>query len=331
MWWEKIRPMFLRGDAEEAHERVVRLLEKVPLASVRRVPRLPVTAMGLRFRHPLGMAAGFDKDARVVPALQRLGFAFVEAGTVTPRPQEGNPRPRLWRVKKQQALVNALGFPSEGAEAVRKRLEKLRAEKTATIPVGINIGKNRETPLSEAADDYVSVLKTLYEWGDFFVVNVSSPNTPGLRDLQSIDSLRRLLESVMRCMTACGGKPLLVKIAPDLADEDVVEIGKLAKEIGLSGLVAANTTVRRELGGSEAAQYETGGLSGPPLFSRTCELIRLLRGELRSDQTIIAVGGISSSDDVRRCLDLGADLVQVYTAFIYLGPHCASKLLRDIQ
>lgn len=327
--------LFLR-DPEMAHESALRLLSALqdsPAGSALlralagRVSTAPVQTMGLEFAHPLGIAAGFDKDARCVLALQELGFAFVEVGTVTPRPQGGNPRPRLWRFPEAEALVNALGFPGEGMEAVRVRLDSLRESGVLRIPVGVNIGRNKDTSGDQVASDYIEVLDHLHDVADFFVVNVSSPNTAGLRDLQAVEKLHPLLGALMERNHARGAKPLLVKIAPDLADDDVIAIGRLAHELALSGVVAGNTTIRRDLV-SRAATLDRGGLSGAPQFPRTVELVRLLRAELAEHQTLIAAGGISSSDRLARLLSLGTNLCEVYTAFIYLGPRCVKRLLK---
>jgi dihydroorotate dehydrogenase len=336
MFYSLLRPFLFLRDAEIAHESAVQLLSGLqdrPTGSALlralagRIPSAPVQTMGLEFAHPLGMAAGFDKDARCVIALQELGFAFVEVGTVTPRPQPGNARPRLWRFPEAEALVNALGFPGEGMEAVRVRLDALRESGELRIPVGVNIGKNQDTADDQVTGDYVAVLDHLHGVADFFVVNVSSPNTPGLRDLQAIEKLRPLLDTLMQRNHARGTKPLLVKIAPDLADEDVVAVGQLAKELDIAGVVAGNTSLRRDVV-PHAASLDRGGLSGAPQFPRTVELIRLLRAELAQLQTLIAVGGISSPDRLDRVLSLGADLAEVYTAFIYLGPRCARRLVK---
>ncbi len=290
-------------------------------------PAQPVEAMGLRFCHPLGIAAGFDKDARAALAVQELGFSFVEVGTVTPRPQPGNDKPRIWRFPEAKALVNALGFPGEGMERVGERLLKIRARGLVTIPLGINLGKNKDTAAEDAVQDYRAVLEYLYEFGDYFVVNVSSPNTAGLRDLQGLATLRPLLASLMERTTARGGKPLLVKIAPDLADEDVCAIGCLTRELGMAGVVAGNTTIQRDLV-PRAATLERGGLSGAPQFMRTRKLVALLRSELAATQTLIAAGGIFNHDQLVECQMLGAKLAQVYTAFIYHGPRCARKIVQ---
>ena len=327
--------LFLR-DPEVVHESALRLLSGLQdspagaallRALAGRGRAAPVQTMGLEFMHPLGIAAGFDKDARCVLALQELGFACVEVGTVTPRPQGGNPRPRLWRFPEAEALVNALGFPGEGMEAVRVRLDALRESGFLRIPVGVNIGRNKDTSSDGASSDYVEVLDHLHDVADFFVVNVSSPNTAGLRDLQAVDKLRPLLGALTERNHARGARPLLVKIAPDLADDDAIAVGRLARELGLAGIVASNTTVRRDLV-PRAAALDRGGLSGAPQFPRTVELVRLLRAELADYQTLITAGGISSSDRLTRVLSLGANLAEVYTAFIYRGPRCVKRLLK---
>jgi dihydroorotate dehydrogenase len=282
--------------------------------------------MGLTFVHPLGVAAGFDKNAIAVLALQELGFSHVEVGTVTPRPQEGNPKPRVWRFPEAEALVNALGFPGEGMKIVGERLRVLRASGRLRIPVGINVGKNRDTRFEDAVNDYLAVMDELHDVGDYFVINVSSPNTPGLRDLQAIEYLRPLVEAVSRRVLHLGQTPLLLKIAPDLADREIAEIARLCKELAWAGIVAGNTTIRRELVHG-ATGLDRGGLSGEPLYPRTLEMIRLLRQHLAPEQVIIAAGGISSASRLQECLSAGANLAQVYTAFIYSGPQCARRLL----
>ncbi|HEY3296986.1 MAG TPA: quinone-dependent dihydroorotate dehydrogenase [bacterium] len=325
---------FLR-DAEAVHDSVLHLFERLQSNPQGRVflhgmagpPVLrPTTVMGLNFIHPLGIAAGFDKDARVTPALQELGFSYVEVGTVTPEPQPGNPKPRIWRFPEADALVNALGFPGEGMRRVGERLHAMRADGSLRIPVGINFGKNATTPVELALSDYKKVFEHLYDLGDYFVVNVSSPNTVGLRDLQAVEKLRPLLGELAEINAAAKSKPLLVKIAPDLADEDVVAIGRLSRELGLAGVVAGNTTIRHDLV-PRAVAITRGGLSGAPQFPRTRQLLTLLRSELSKDQTLMAAGGIDSPERLEECLTLGANLVQVYTAFIYHGPRCARKVL----
>lgn len=332
-----LRKIAFLQDAETAHRRALRLLERCQGSTPGRallramtgpIPDESVTVMGLRFRHALGLAAGFDKDAQVIPALQELGFSFLEIGTVTPRAQAGNPRPRLWRFPEAEALVNALGFPGLGMTAVGARLRRWRDTGRISVPVGINLGKNADTPLASAADDYAAVLEQLYDCGDYFVVNVSSPNTAGLRGMQAVERLRPLAGRLMEITVRRGGKPLLVKIAPDLADADIRAVGRLARELGMAGVVAGNTTINRALV-PRAARLERGGLSGAPQFPRTLELLTLLRAELAPEQLLIAAGGIHTAARLRECLAAGAGLVQVYTAFVYRGPRCVPRLLQE--
>ncbi len=331
--YELLRPILFAGDPEKIHDRVLAGLEVFgdgprgrSLISwfAGRVTPSPVQTMGLKFDHPLGLAAGFDKDARVLPALFALNFAYVEIGTVTPRPQTGNPKPRMWRFPEAQALVNAMGFPGEGMLSVKKRLIRCRERELLSRPVGINIGKNAATALDNAGEDYQSVLRELLEFGDYFVVNVSSPNTPGLRTLQQPDSLRSLLAPLMQISKSA--KPLLLKVAPDLADDDLVTAASVVRELGMAGIVCANTSIRREQV-SRAASLDRGGLSGNPVFSRMIECVKIVRRELPNESTVIAVGGIGSKDRVRQSLAAGANLLQIYTPFIYLGPRVVKKLL----
>lgn len=331
--YELLRPLLFSGDPEKVHDRVLTALEIAGESSRGRklLARIAgknsaasVRTMGLTFDHPIGLAAGFDKDARALPALFALNFAFVEIGTVTPRPQPGNPKPRMWRFPEAHALVNAMGFPGEGMHAVKRRLISLFERELITRPYGINIGKNATTPLEQASDDYQAVLRELLNFGDYFVVNVSSPNTPGLRTLQKPDSLRRLLFPLMQ-MTK-GNKPLLLKVAPDLTDDDLITAASVVTELGLAGMVCANTSIRREMV-PRAATLDRGGLSGSPIFPRTVECVSIVRQHLDKNATIIAAGGLDSPERVHFALSAGANLIQVYTPFVYLGPRVVKKLL----
>jgi dihydroorotate dehydrogenase len=339
-----------RLDAETAHRLGVgalALVQAVPgLAGLlRRRLRPPgdrglaVRAMGLDFASPLGVAAGFDKDARVPLALGALGFAFVEVGTVTARPQPGNPRPRLFRLPADRALVNRMGFNNEGAEAVARRLARLRrraAGMAARPVVGVNIGRSKAAAEDEAVADYVAGARRLGPLADYLVVNVSSPNTPGLRDLQSAARLRELLVAVREALDAAVPErrvPLLAKIAPDLADADVDAIADLALELRLDGLIATNTTTaRRGLRTSPAAVAAAGagGLSGAPLAPRALSVLRRLRAKVGNHLVLIAVGGVERGVDVDERLAAGATLVQAYTGFVYGGPRWPSQVLRDV-
>jgi dihydroorotate dehydrogenase len=322
--------------------------------AVIRVPAEPVQAMGLTFRNPLGLAAGFDKNAVGIDALAALGFGFVEVGTVTARPQPGNPRPRLFRLPEDRAVINRMGFNNDGAEAVARRLRaRLRrldrrdgrrrvnvrhdARRAHRPVLGINIGKSKVVPEDDeqaVLTDYATSARLLAPYADYLVVNVSSPNTPGLRSLQAVDRLGPLLDVVRRAADEAALRPipLCVKIAPDLADEDVVAIADLARDRELEALIATNTTISREglrTPPDEVATVGAGGLSGPLLRRRSMEVLRLLRTR-DPDTTIISVGGISSAEDVHERLRAGATLVQAYTGFVYGGPLWPRRVVRAL-
>ena len=276
--------------------------------------------MGLSFEGPFGLAAGFDKNAIAIRALGEIGFSHVEIGTVTAIPQSGNDAPRLFRLKKDRALINRMGFNNDGAEVIAKRLEKLRSSNQKLPVIGINIGKSRVVDVKDAVADYEKSAGLLAQYADYIAVNVSSPNTPGLRSLQEVASLRPILEAVI---AKSLGKPVLVKIAPDLADEDIVEVAKLAKELNLAGVIGTNTTISREnlaTSSEEIAAMGNGGLSGPPLNNRSLEVLKVLRKNLKPEQVVISVGGVETHEQLLERLNAGATLVQGYTGFIYQGP-----------
>ncbi len=330
-----------RTDPETAHVAAFRAIRAAqPLTRLvggrrSRVGRATTRRLlGLDFPGLLGVAAGFDKNGVGVDALANMGFAFVEVGTVTGEPQPGNPRPRLARLPADRAVVNRMGFNNDGAEVVARRLAARRLDRTghrAGVPVGINIGKTRAVPEEGAVGDYEKSTSLLAPHADYLVVNVSSPNTPGLRDLQAVERLEPLLRAVRRRAddVASAPVPLLVKIAPDLSDDDVLAVADLAVSLGLDGIVATNTTISREGLVSTPAQVEAagaGGLSGPPLRARATEVLRLLRGRVGPDLALIGVGGISTPEDARERLDAGADLLQAYTAFAYQGPWWPARM-----
>jgi dihydroorotate dehydrogenase len=292
-------------------------------------PRLAVSTLGLRFDSPFGMAAGFDKDGKAVRGLWQLGMGHIEVGTVTAVAQPGNPKPRLFRLIPDRAVINRMGFNNHGAAALAPRLRSVRARANRPM-VGANIGKSRVTELAAATEDYLISTRLLAPVSDYLAVNVSSPNTPGLRGLQELDVLRPLLVAVKG---AAGETPVLVKIAPDLTDEQAVKIAELAIACGLSGIIATNTTLERS-GLTTASEVVdaagAGGLSGAPLANRSRELLRVLRAAVPSDFCIISVGGVESADDVRGRLDAGATLVQGYTAFLYRGPLWAFDINRGL-
>lgn len=282
------------------------------------------------FKNPVGLAAGFDKDAKLIDELSTFGFGFIEIGTLTPKPQPGNDKPRLFRLPADQALINRMGFNNGGVVAAVERLKKRKS----SVIVGGNIGKNKVTPNENALDDYALCMDALYPVVDYFVVNVSSPNTPGLRELQEKEPLRKLLSFVKSRMAAnLKPKPVLLKIAPDLTVEQLDDVIEILKETKTDGVIATNTTISREGLATDKQTIEkigAGGLSGKPLRNRSTEVIRYLRRELGPDYPIIAVGGIMSVQDALEKLDAGADLIQIYTGFVYEGPGFVKRILKAL-
>ncbi|UPL49497.1 quinone-dependent dihydroorotate dehydrogenase [Hymenobacter sublimis] len=337
MYKALLKPLFFRLDAEEAHHLVFNNLKRVyRLPGAQAVlrglyehqhPSLEREVFGLSFRNPVGLAAGFDKNAELTDELAALGFGFVEIGTVTPRPQPGNPLPRLFRLPKDEALINRMGFNNSGAEAAAARLRRRRAP---GLIIGGNIGKNKDTPNELAAQDYVACVEALHEVVDYFVVNVSSPNTPNLRQLQEREPLIALLQQVQeRNQALPQPRPLLLKIAPDLTDSQLDDILLIARETELSGLVATNTTISRTGLTTPEAQVTAagaGGLSGRPLRRRATEVIQYLSSRSRGQLPIIGVGGIHSAQDAQEKLAAGAALVQLYSGFIYEGPGLVKQI-----
>lgn len=329
---------FSRLDPEKAHTLAFAAIGRLggaarPLTG--RGTYAPRTVMGIEFPNAFGLAAGFDKNALAVTGLLGLGFGHVEIGTVTAQPQPGNPRPRLFRLVQDEAIINRMGFNNDGAEAVAKRLRKLRATKRGrSAVIGVNIGKTKVVPPNEAVRDYVASARLLAPYATYLVVNVSSPNTPGLRTLQAVEELRPLLTAVREAAdaTALQRVPLLVKIAPDLCDDDVDAIANLAAELRLDGIIATNTTTSRPMSlkteRNEIGAAGAGGLSGPILAERSIEVLRRLRSRLGDRVAIISVGGVSTPDDARERLAAGADLVQAYTGFIYGGPLWPARIAR---
>jgi dihydroorotate dehydrogenase len=328
MYKQIIRPLFFQLDPENAHHLAMSGM-RLPLFDSFVRPwvgkcEAPMELWNLKFRNPVGLAGGFDKDARILSATQSLGFGFTEIGTVTPRPQPGNPKPRIFRLPDCGGLINRLGFPNDGANAIAKRLHHWRESHPGHFPVGINIGKNKQTLPENAPEDYLAALSELYPHGDFFVVNVSSPNTPGLRDLQSAQALREILAPLIEFRSGRTSKPLLVKIAPDLAREDIASILELVQDLGLDGIVATNTTI--DHGAHDIGQK--GGLSGKPLEAKSTDIIRFIHQQTNGQLPIIGVGGITSRDDYLRKMEAGASLVQLYTGFVYQGPLVVKQLLK---
>lgn len=339
--YNAIKPLLFQFDAEQVHDTVMTglrwaghqpwALHAIASVCAPSDARLAVKLWNLEFANPVGLAAGFDKNALAVPVWPALGFGFVEVGSVTAHAQPGNPRPRLFRLPDDEAIINRMGFNNHGARVIAARLELWRHElesrgQRLRVPLGINLGKSKITPLETAHEDYLESLRHLYDHGDYFVINVSSPNTPNLRELQDRDKLEVLLKTVMGFVrTQATAKPVLLKIAPDLGFPQIDEILELLHQHGLSGIIATNTTLARD--GLSTMTHEQGGLSGRPLAARSLEILQHLVRVTDGRLPIISVGGISSADDVRQRLDAGASLVQVYTGWIYRGP----LMLRDIM
>lgn len=332
MYKTLIRSIFFRFDPEKVHyftTNTLRLLFKVP--GIGRLvqanfevkdKRLEREVFGIKFKNPVGLAAGFDKDARFYKELSKFGFGFIEIGTITPRPQPGNEKKRLFRLLGDSAIINRMGFNNDGVEAAVRRLKKNNG-----VLVGGNIGKNKITPNEKAQDDYLLCFDALYPYVDYFVVNVSSPNTPNLRALQEKEPLMKLLYALQnQNMLKPLRKPILLKIAPDLTEDQLLDIIEIVETTGIDGVIATNTTIGRE-GLISAEKVEQGGLSGKPLKHRSTEVIRFLSNHSAKKFPIIGVGGIHSADDAIEKIKAGASLVQVYTGFIYEGP----ALIKDIN
>ncbi len=331
MFWPALRWLLFRLDPERAHRLAHRVLHGVTPARARRrrpvpAPSLAVHALGLDFDSPVGLAAGFDKGDVSVPGLFALGFSHVEIGTITPRPQPGNDRPRLFRLPEHRALINRMGFNNEGAEACAARLAALPREGRLG-PVGVNVGKNKATPNEDAAADYLACIDRLHPHADYLVVNISSPNTPGLRQLQEAVALDRLLRAcAARLAERAPGKPLLVKLAPDLAPEALDEAVDVAIAAGASGIIATNTTLSRAGVEGHPRAGEQGGLSGAPLERLATSVVRRCAARAAGRIPIVGAGGVMSAEDAYAKIRSGASLVQVYTGLVYEGPAFVRRL-----
>jgi len=333
-----IRPLLFRLDPEAAHQltlQAIRLGRYQPLQAVLKAlyaaPEKPVEAFGLKFRNQVGLAAGYDKDGIAFRGLFTLGFGHIEVGTITPRPQPGNPRPRVFRLVEDGAVINRMGFPGRGAEFVARQL---MGKRPAGLVVGANLGKNKDTPLEEAATDYVVLLRRFIPLADYLAINVSSPNTVGLRRLQGREMLEGLLGCIARERTILtqgrgGSKPVLVKLAPDLSDEELDDALDVILRTGMDGVIATNTTVSRE-GLASPRREEAGGLSGEPLRARSAAVLRRVVRRLDGRLPVVSAGGIMSPEDAKTRLEAGAVLVQVYTGLVYAGPGLVRDILNNI-
>ncbi|WP_037464351.1 quinone-dependent dihydroorotate dehydrogenase [Shimazuella kribbensis] len=342
MVYKSIRKLLFRMNAEQAHTMTIRglqILQSTP--SARNLiqkrftvidERLQSTVCGLHFPNPVGLAAGFDKHANVYNGIAAFGFGFVEVGTLTPRPQTGNPKPRLFRLVKDEAIINRMGFNNHGLEDAKHSFQTLAKP---NIPIGINLGKNKDTPNEQASSDYRHGLMTLYDYADYFVLNVSSPNTEGLRDLQHVDALQKLLTSVLSTRDellkeTSSYRPVFLKIAPDLTWEQMTDIIKTAIGASIDGIIATNTTISRENLHSSPYVNESGGLSGKPLTQKSTEFIRQIYPLTAGKIPIIGVGGIFNGMDAYEKICAGASLIQVYTSMIYEGPSIARKINTEL-
>ncbi|QQX75673.1 MULTISPECIES: quinone-dependent dihydroorotate dehydrogenase [Aequorivita] len=334
MYKSVIRPLFFSFDPEKIHYftfSLIRFFHKIGFGSIFRSiykiesPKLERELFGLKFSNPVGLAAGFDKDAKLYKELSNFGFGFIEIGTVTPKPQPGNDKPRLFRLKEDAAIINRMGFNNGG---VKETVERLKGNEKVLI--GGNIGKNKTTPNEEAVKDYIICFEALFDYVNYFVVNVSSPNTPNLRALQEKKPLTDLLKTLQdRNNLKEKRKPILLKIAPDLTDEQLLDIIEIVETTKIDGVIATNTTISRE-GISSESKMEMGGLSGKPLAKRATEVIRFLSEKSNKAFPIIGVGGIHSAEDALEKLDAGASLVQLYTGFIYEGPGLIKQINKAI-
>jgi dihydroorotate dehydrogenase len=335
------RPFLFRLDPETAHHltlQLIRMAGIIPpsrwlLQGLFHAPEKPVELFGLRFKNPVGLAAGYDKDGVALRGLSALGFSHLEIGTVTARPQLGNPKPRVFRLVEDQAVINRMGFPGEGAAQVEERLTSTARRPGSTI-LGLNLGKNKDTPLEEAANDYIALMKVFFTLADYFAINISSPNTAGLRRLQGREMLQGLLGAIAQERQAIAIKsgrhmPILVKLAPDLSEEELEDALDVILRTGMEGVIATNTTLGRA-GLRSQYQNEAGGLSGSPLKLRSETILAQALKRLDGRIPVVSVGGIMSPEDAKRRLDMGAALVQVYTGLVYAGPGLVQKIIRAV-
>jgi len=343
------RPIMAAQDSEKAHSRVIKKLERFGkwkltrgmMSALYSSPELSVERFGIKFSNPVGLAAGMDKKAQALPAWPALGFGFAEVGGVTLHEQPGNPKPRMFRDWKSRSLINRMGFNNDGADNTAKRMQEVKEKGDwPNIPIAINLGKSKITDNKNAAEDYCSSIKKLWTYADFFVINVSSPNTPNLRDLQTDEYLEELLEKCIQQNKECAKehganeKPILVKVAPDLDDEQLAIIARTARLLGINGIVATNTTVSRpELDSKYGKTYtnQNGGLSGKPLANRSTEIIRLIYQETEGQLPIIGVGGISNAEDAWEKIINGACLIQFYSAFVFEGAGITKSIVKGLK
>ena len=334
------RPLLFKLDPETAHHLTLQLMRMGGIQPVNAflqmmysAPTRPVKAFGLTFKNPIGLAAGYDKDGIAVRGLSALGFGHIEVGTVTPRPQPGNPKPRVFRLVDDEAVINRMGFPGKGADYTSRQLSAISHRPRSSV-LGLNLGKNKDTPLEEAASDYIALLRRFTLLADYLTINISSPNTVGLRRLQGREMLEQLLNAIARereqIRLGRGGYcPILVKLAPDLSDEELDDAIGVIIESGMDGIIATNTTLARE-GLRSGRREETGGLSGSPLRIRSEAMLEKIVRQVNGRVPIVSVGGIMSPEDAKRRLHMGATLVQVYTGLVYRGPGLVKEIVNAL-
>jgi len=334
--YKLLRPLLFRLEPETAHHLTLQLLRLGSiqpffsiLQQIYAVPEKPVEAFGLTFKNPVGLAAGYDKDGIAVRGLSALGFGHIEVGTVTPRPQPGNPQPRVFRLVEDEAVINRMGFPGKGADFVSHQLSAI-SHRPSSMVLGLNLGKNKNTPLEEAASDYISLMQTFAPLADYLTINISSPNTVGLRRLQGREMLESLLGEIKQSRVAHHwSTPILVKLAPDLTDEELDDAIGIILDKNMDGIIATNTTLARE-GLRSARREEIGGLSGSPLTVQSEAMLEKIVRRVDDRVPIVSVGGIMSPEDAKRRLEMGATLIQVYTGLVYRGPGFVKAILRTL-
>jgi dihydroorotate dehydrogenase len=326
-----IRPFLFHLEAEKAHHLALKSLHVAPACWFSKPKGRAVSALGLEFPHPLGLAAGLDKNGEHLDALAKLGFSFIEVGTVTPKPQDGNPKPRLFRLPAAEAIINRMGFNNKGVDALISNIQKANYQGI----LGINIGKNKDTSLDMAVDDYLFCMRRVYPHASYITINISSPNTPDLRQLQHVDYFLKLMKRLREEQLILADLhqhhvPLVVKLSPDEKDDTLKQIAEVLVTLGIEGIIATNTTCEREAVSSLQHGGESGGLSGPPLALRATQCLRVLKGVVGGDLTLIGVGGINNADSAKEKLLAGASLLQIYTGLIFQGPGLVSDVVDGI-
>lgn len=335
-WYNLVRRQLFKLDAERSHDLTLHWLSRIGRSPLRRclsqhLPQKPVHCMGLTFPNAVGLAAGLDKNGTCIDAFGAMGFGFIEIGTVTPKAQQGNPKPRMFRLTEHEAIINRMGFNNYGVDYL---VEQVKSSSYQGI-LGINIGKNKDTPESKSADDYVHCMRKVYKHADYITVNISSPNTPGLRAMQHgeyLEELLKVLKSTQQELQQTHNKyvPVLVKIAPDLEREEVIQLAQAFKKHEIDGVIATNTTISRELVKGHPAADESGGLSGNPVAASSVQVIKWLHAEFQGEIPIIGVGGIHDAASAQAKLEAGATLIQLYTGFIYQGPALLSEIVNNL-